>query len=115
MTRAETCPPKSQESTVRAVQRFGPTLSWLLPFLLLVLAIVVVPLRLLDSAGLPRYRALKAELGEINAENETLRGELRDLSFHVEALRHDPTTIEQIARDELGMVREGELVFQFSY
>jgi cell division protein FtsB len=95
------------------MQRAGHTASWLLPFCLLVIAIVAVPLRILDEQGLPRYRALLAEKEQIHARNERLRREVRDLEREVHALRSRPETIERIARDELGMVRDGEIVFQF--
>ena len=87
--------------------------AWLLPFALLVLAIVAVPLRILDERGLPRYRVLKAELGEVKEANARLEAEVRALAREVEGLRNDPAAIERVARDELGMIREGELVFQF--
>lgn len=93
--------------------RLSRTLAWLFPFALLVLAIVAVPLRILDEQGLPRYRALKGELREVQTTNERLEREVRDLSRDVDALRNDALAIERIARDELGMIREGELVFQF--
>ena len=77
------------------------------------LAIIAVPLRILDERGLPRYRVLKTELYEVEAANERLEAEVRALAKEVDALRGDPSAIERVARDELGMVREGELVFQF--
>jgi cell division protein FtsB len=93
--------------------RASRLIGWLLPFALLVLAIVAVPLRILDPQGLPRYRALKQELGEVQARNDRLRREVADLSREVGRLRTDPVAIERIARDELGMTRDGELIFQF--
>ena len=98
---------------VGAMGRLSRAAAWLLPFALLVMAIVAVPLRILDEQGLPRYRVLKQELREVSAQNERLEREVRDLSRDVEALRSDPEAIERIARDELGMVRDEELVFQF--
>ena len=95
------------------MQRFARTAAWLLPFALLVMAIVAVPVRILDEQGLPRYRALRQELSEVKAGNERLRREVADLTREVAGLRGEPDTIERIARDELGMVREGEIVFQF--
>ena len=89
------------------------TLVWLLPFGLLVLTICVVPLYILDEQGLPRYRALEAELSDVEAENGRLKREVEDLMREVDALRSDARAIERIARDELGMVREGELIIQF--
>jgi cell division protein FtsB len=95
------------------VERFSGALSWLLPFGVLVLAIVAVPLHLLDDNGLPRYQVLEKELAQIRAENDRVERAVIDLSRAVEALRTDPHAIERIARDDMGMVREGELVFQF--
>jgi len=95
------------------VNRVSAALAWLLPFGLLVLAIVAVPLHLLDENGLPRYQVLDKELSQIRVENERVEREVLDLSREVEALRTDPLAIERIARDDMGMVLEGELVFQF--
>ncbi len=90
------------------------SLTWLIPFAMLVVAIVAVPLRILADEGLPRYRALQAEQVDLDAQNDRLRREVRALQRDVEALRSDPGAIERIARDELGMVRPGEVIFQFS-
>ena len=93
--------------------RQGISVARLVPFALLVLAVVVVPLRMLDEQGLPRYRALEAELREVRAKNEKLARDVADLERDVRALRTDPAAIEHIARDELGMVRRNEILFQF--
>lgn len=87
--------------------------AWLLPLALLLSAVVGVPLRILEDEGLPRYRLLKHELTEIDAENEALTREVKRLARDVEALRTDPEQLERIARDELGMVKADELIFQF--
>ena len=89
------------------------TSAWLWPFCLLVFAIVAVPVRMLDEAGLPRYRQLRRELSELQAGNDQARRELRALRRKVEALRSDPNEVERIARDELGMLRQGEIIMQF--
>jgi cell division protein FtsB len=94
------------------VSRLSSTIGWLLPFLVLVVAIVAVPMRVLDEQGLPRYRALSDELRDVSGENERLEREVRRLEREVHDLRDDPGTIERIARDELGLVKPGELVFQ---
>jgi len=80
---------------------------------LLVLAIVSVPLMVLQPQGLPRYRALESELRQMHRGNEGLAHEVRRLDAEVNQLRTEPAAMERIARDELGMVREGEIVFQF--
>ncbi len=89
------------------------TKAALLPFLLMVMAITTVPTLVLDEQGLPRYRHLRSELAELRDSNEELVREIARLKTEIEALRADPSYIERIARDELGMVRAEELVFQF--
>jgi len=85
----------------------------LLPFSLMVMAIMTVPTLVLDEQGLPRYRNLRVELQELREANEDLVREIATLKGEIEALRTDPVYVERIARDELGMVRAEEFVFQF--
>lgn len=84
---------------------------WPLVPLLLVLALLLVAV--FGDRGLLRavqYRrqkaALEAEMRQLEATNAALRKEIA-------ALRSDRRTIEGIARKELGMVREDELIYQF--
>jgi cell division protein FtsB len=90
------------------------SLAWLLPLSLLLGSIVGVPLLVLDPRGLPRYRALRSELRDVRAQNEQMRSEVRRLRAEVHELRSDERAVERIARDELGMVRSGEWIFQFA-
>lgn len=83
------------------------------PFGLLVLSIVSVPLAILDDEGLPRYRALKHELSDVVRVNDRLRRDVELLDQEVDGLRSDPAAVERIARDELGMIRRDEILFQF--
>jgi cell division protein FtsB len=97
---------------LRQAHRVRPTVA-LLPFSLMVMAIMTVPTLVLDDQGLPRYRHLRAEVGELRESNQELVREIAQLKSEIDALRADPTYIERIARDELGMVRPEEFVFQF--
>jgi cell division protein FtsB len=90
------------------------SLAWLMPFGLLVYAMVSVPVRILSENGLPRYRRLHEQLSRIRDENVSLTHDISRLNREIEALRNDPEAIERIARDELGLVQPGEIVFQFS-
>ena len=94
---------------------FSPSsfLERTLPIAVLALAIFGVPLLILAPAGLPRMRALERELADVTAENEALRRSVTDLRGEVKRLRDDPEAVERIARDELGLVRTSEIVFQF--
>ncbi len=89
-----------------------PTVA-LLPFLLMVMAIMTVPTLVLDEQGLPRYRLLRSELEGLRHSNEDLVREIARLKTEIASLRSDTNYVERIARDELGMVRPEEFVFQF--
>jgi cell division protein FtsB len=91
-----------------------PPLVWLLPLSLLLFAIVFVPLRILEAEGLPRYRALRDELEQTRQNNARTQRQVQELTRKVDQLRNDPQAIERIARDELGMLRSDEIVFQFA-
>jgi cell division protein FtsB len=92
---------------------FGRALAWLVPFGLLVFTIASVSLRILSDAGLPRYRKLRAQLTHIEEENKQLTRRIAHLTREVRDLSHDAEAVERIARDELGLLRDGELLFQF--
>lgn len=84
-----------------------------LPIAILGLAIVGAPLLILEPEGLPRMRALEHELDQTKAENDELKSHIADLRVQVRDLRDDPAAVERIARDDLGLVRKSEVVFQF--
>jgi cell division protein FtsB len=86
---------------------------------LLAVALGYVPYHLYGSSGLARYVHLKAErdaLHEANlkthAQNQRLRAELDALSDEDGTLSR--AAVERAARDELGLVKPGEVVYQVS-
>jgi cell division protein FtsB len=68
---------------------------------------------MLGEGGLPRYRVMRYELGDARAANRKLRREIQVLREEIHDLRGDPAAIERIARDELGMIKPDEILFQF--
>jgi cell division protein FtsB len=85
-----------------------------LPVAMLSVAVVAVPVLVFAPDGLPRLRALQKELADIRTEKQQLRRDVARLRIEVRQLRDEPAAVERIARDELGMVRKNEVVFQFS-
>jgi cell division protein FtsB/cell division protein DivIC len=80
----------------------------------LALVVLLLGFALFGERGIMHMLKLtgqKAVLSEKLAEFETQNEELR---AEISALRNDRHYIERIARTELGMVRDGELVFQFT-
>ena len=73
---------------------------------------LAVPLLLGDMGILKYFEMLKtrhqiqAAIERINVDNQMLRKK-------IDALRSDPNTIEKLARERLGLVKSGEVVYQF--
>ncbi|MCU0690536.1 MAG: septum formation initiator family protein [Polyangiaceae bacterium] len=84
-----------------------------LPLLILAVAAIGAPALMLAPAGIPRLRAIEAEMAQVERENAELAEKIRLLRLQVQELKDNPKTVERIARDELGLVRNTEVVFQF--
>ncbi len=94
--------------------RFHLLLERVLPIGVLVLALVGAPLMIFAPEGLPRLRGLERELAGVKEENRQLQRDIDELRGGVSRLRDDPGAVERIARDDLGLVRQSEIVFQFA-
>ncbi|MBX3228033.1 MAG: septum formation initiator family protein [Labilithrix sp.] len=92
-----------------------PPDAWLrgLPLALLTVSLIAVPVLVLSPEGMPRMRALEKELKDVETENAELRRDVSRLRAEVKDLRDNPTAVERIAREQLGLVRKSEVVFQF--
>jgi cell division protein FtsB len=84
-----------------------------LPLAVLVASVIAVPVLLFEPEGLPRMRALEKELSLVQTENTELRRDVGRLRGEVKDLRDNPVAVERIAREQLGLVRKSEVVFQF--
>ena len=62
--------------------------------------------------GLIDLNSLKNEKNKLSAENEQLTRKNLSLSVEIDRLKHDPKYIENVARQELGMVAEDELILK---
>jgi cell division protein FtsB len=80
---------------------------WLLLVLGSVLLIIWSP------NGLLHLRQLHLEHQELIQKNHILEMENHLLYEKIGQLRNDPAAIEHLARQELGLVKDGELIFQF--
>jgi cell division protein FtsB len=66
------------------------------------------------DSGLLSYFRMERTKGKLNHEIEDLRQKNAELKNQIEALRSDPQYIEQIAREQLGLVKDGEIIYQFN-
>ncbi|HEY4102601.1 MAG TPA: septum formation initiator family protein [Polyangiaceae bacterium] len=84
-----------------------------LPLAVLALAAISVPMMMLSSTGLPRLQSLRDEKVRADDEVSRLSEQIWELRAEVAHIKDDPAAVERAARDELGLVRRSEVVFQF--
>jgi cell division protein FtsB len=84
---------------------------------LVALALGYVPYHLYGSSGLARYLKLKRERDTLHEANLKLYESNQELRTQLESLSDEqgnlsPVAVERAARDELGLVKAGEVVYQ---
>ncbi len=84
-----------------------------LPLAVLALAAISVPMLMLSATGLPRLQGLRDEKARADDEVSRLSQQIWELRAEVTRIKDDPAAVERAARDELGLVRRTEVVFQF--
>jgi cell division protein FtsB len=107
-------PPSADVSTQRFTYMVSVFSQRVLPLAVLAVAIVSVPFLMLSPTGLPRLRNLEEERRQAKEEISRLGSQITALRAEVARIKSDPAAVERAARDELGLVRTTEVVFQFS-
>lgn len=104
-------PLRRRKSVPAAPPIWSPLRSRLLNYVLVFVSVVLVVDALVGDRGLldtmrarRQHAALSAALAQQRLENDRLRE-------HIRRYRDDPAAIEALAREELGLMREGELLF----
>jgi len=80
-----------------------------------VLAICIgyLPYQVYGPGGVKRTLRLEHDMAKLLEGNDRLQRSNRTLRQQIRSLKQDRAYIEQVARDELGMVRPMDIVFQF--
>ncbi len=68
---------------------------------------------ILGEMGLVKYYRMKAQYSTLSAEIAKLKQDNAKLVKDVHALRSDPAYLERVARDKLGLARQGEIVYYY--
>lgn len=68
-----------------------------------------LPLAVAQTEDLERVRAERDALAQSNA---ALHEDIRQLRGEIDALKSDPREVARIAREDLNLVRPGEVVFE---
>ena len=84
-----------------------------MPLAVLAIAAISVPMLMLSATGLPRLQGLREEKVRADEELSRLSQQIWELRAEVARIKDDPAAVERAARDELGLVRRTEVVFQF--
>jgi cell division protein FtsB len=74
------------------------------------LTIAVLVLTVFNDKGMLQVRAQSKKLTTIEDDVNAIDAENKQLTKEIQALRTDPTTIERLAREELKLVKPGEIV-----
>ena len=82
---------------------------YLIAFLVLMTFLIVF-----GNRGLIDNYLVGKRLAQLNEENHSLAAQNRELEKRIVLLRSDPAYIESIARSELGMVKESDIVYRLS-
>ncbi|RPJ09881.1 MAG: septum formation initiator family protein [Deltaproteobacteria bacterium] len=81
--------------------------------LVLVLFLVLGLLTFFGDKGILHLFRLQKELSRIKDDNRKIEEENRRLREEVRRLQNEKRYIEEVARKELGMAKEGEMIYQF--
>ena len=81
-----------------------------LNFLLVFATVVLLADALVGERGLVATSRARRVSGELSEKVERMRRENRRLRNEVQRLSDDPTAIESLAREELGLIRPGEVL-----
>ena len=84
-----------------------------LPIAILAVSLTAVPVMIFSNSGLYRLNELRVERAEVDEEISRLSQEIRQLRAQVKRIKEDPAAVERVARDELGLIRKTEVVYQF--
>ncbi len=83
------------------------------PWWAVVIIAALVALALFGDKGVLRALQANRQKSALETEVKTQAAANAELRQQIKALRNDPRTIENLARKELGMVKDDELVYQF--
>jgi len=81
--------------------------------LILLLFLILGIFTFFGDKGILHLLRLQKELDRIKEVNAKVEDENRKLKEEVRRLQNEKRYIEEIARKELGLVKEGEIIYQF--
>jgi cell division protein FtsB len=92
--------------------RWGKPQGWTL-YLLLSLIVLLSVYTIVGERGVFHLWRLRGEKAKLDEQNFSLQKENEALRQRISRLRHDDFYLEKIAREELNLVRPGEVIYRF--
>ena len=81
--------------------------------LILIAVIAIIQYQIwLGESGAQEIEKLKNQILEQQNENEALRLQNQVLKDEIEALRHNPALLEELAREQLGLIKPSETFYR---
>lgn len=79
-----------------------------------VIATATLGLVLFSPFGIKRALENRRQLQEVKAENDRLMADNEALKKEITKLERDPDYLETVAREKHGLLKKGEMVFDFN-
>ena len=86
--------------------------GWILYFLAAVILLLSI-YTMVGERGVFHLWRLRGEKAQLDEQNFRLQRENETLRRRISRLRHDDLYLEKIAREELNLVRPGEVIYRF--
>jgi len=74
---------------------------------------IIIGLTIFSQRGLIHMMQLQEELQELKDYNDRLQNNNKSLKQEIRLLKNNPHYMEELARKELGLVKKGEIVYNF--
>ncbi|HIJ59257.1 MAG TPA: hypothetical protein HPP56_01370 [Nitrospirae bacterium] len=103
-------PPYSLKREVARIKKRNTITFYLIAFAIFIYLLGAI---LFGDMGLFKYKKLYDVKTKLEAEIKTYENENKKIKMEVKALKEDPFYIEKHAREEFGLARQGEYIFQF--
>lgn len=98
-------------TAITGIMHANVSIKWVI-VMTLVLLLIGLQYRLWIAEGGLAYRAqLQREIDRQRAENERLQERNRIIALEVQELKSGHASIEERAREQMGMIRQGEIFF----
>jgi len=80
----------------------------------LIILLVLLWVVFSSSTGIVRFLQANNERKATQTANKNLEQKNRQLQNEVDRLENDPSTIEEVARKQFGLIKKNEIIYDFS-